>query len=632
MKFKRTLSLIISAVMLLSLVPFFCASAQTSSVSKIPSMIAARAESLQEDILWAKGNDYYAYNTYKGAKLSTWAQKYANMAALLSLMPDEVSDYFAEPITRRDFAILTAKYLGTIIGASDDELISQFGSKSFSDCDSNAVKICAAMGIITGYTDGTFKPNSSITRQEAATMLSRIAMLTGCYANSYNGEFSDDNDLWGENYIGNTSKLKDPYMSAAVMNGVGSGMFSPDEYYTREQAIVTIVRLFGATTACHTGYNGTQPSAFSLPQGTYIRTDTKSRLTINYSNGKVLYSLISSDKGTLKGTSETGTISYDKYTKCLKGSESELFFTLQSDFSIAVKTDWLDEMYSDYNVFDGVYGKNSSSSNPTPTPTPTPTPSVSPDTGDSGKKLPGDDDPILTLGDTMLTKPIDFIRENFGPIAKPVNADKATQILTAIKNGKMRFYTGFGENGTLTASYKYWGTRAQLNKYASLMLNNANITATDVKINAIADYFARGGEIGTKVAATCGKPMIGKGTLSFSNQESTPVTLANSGIAAYIKNMPCKYTLDSTLTLSALSDKTTVPGSYMMIDPENRLIICYDYSCSADGVDWLANCWMFDVDANSKGNLVLTGVSGQSLSTGVRTFYKASYTVEVVNN
>ena len=632
MKLKRTISLIVSAVMLLTLVPLFCASAQNSSASKIPSMVAARAESLQEDILAVKDNDLYAYNLYKGTKLSTWAQKYANMAALLSLMPEEVSDYFAEPITRSDFATLTANYLASLIGASYDELISQFGSKSFSDCDKEAVQICAVLGIITGYTDGTFKPNSNITRQEAATMLSRIAMLTGCYANSYNGEFSDANGLWGESYIGNTSKLKDPFMDAAVMNGVGSGAFSPDEYYTREQAIVTIVRLFGATVACHTGYSETQPSAFSLPKGTYYRTDTKSRLTINYSNGQVLYSFISSDKGSLKGTSESGTISYDVYSKSLKGSESELFFTLQSDFSIVVKTDWLDEMYSDYNVFDGVYGKSSSSSNPSPTPTPTPTPSESPVPGDSGKKLPGDDDPTLALKDTMLPEPIEFIRENFGPIAKPVDADKATQILTAIKNGKMRFFTSFEENGSLTVTYKYWGSRVQLNKYASLMLNNANIIATDVKINAIADYFARGGEIGTKVAATCGKPLIGKGTISFSNTESPQVILANSGIATYIQNMPCKYTLDSTLTLSALSDKAAVPGSYMMIDPENRLIICYDYACSADGVDWLANCWVFDVDADSKGNLVLTGACGQSLSTGVRTFFKANYTFEIVNS
>ena len=629
MKLKRTISLFVSAVMLLSLVPLFCASAQSSSTSEIPSMVAARADSLQEDILWAKDNNTYSYNVYKGATLSTWAQKYANMAALLSLMPDEVSDYFAEPITRSDFATLTAKYLTTLIGVSSDDLISQFGSKSFSDCDSTAVQICAALGIITGYTDGTFKPNSNITRQEAATMLSRIAMLTGCYANSYNGEFSDDGGLWGENYIGNASKLKDPFMGAAVMNGTGSGMFSPDEYYTREQAIVTIVRLFGATTACHTGYSGTQLSAFLLPQGTYFRTDTKSRLTISYSNGKVLYSLISSDKGTLKGTSESGTISYNAYTKSLKGSESELFFTLQSDFSIAVKTDWLDEMYSAYNVFDGVYGKNSSSSNNSPTPTPSP--SVSPSNEDSGDKLPGDDEPTLTLGDSMLPKPIDFISENFGPIANPVNPDKATQILTALKNGKMRFFTGLGTNGTLTVAYKYWGSRAQLSKYASLMLDNADITATDVKINAIVDYFAGGGEIGTKVAATCGKPLIGKGTLSFSNEESAKVYLANSGIAAYIKNISCKYTLDSSLTISALSDKAKVPGSYMMIDPEKRLIICYDYSCSSDGVDWLEDCWIFNVDVDSNGKLVLTGVVGQSVSTGVRTFFKANYTVEVVN-
>ena len=73
--------------------------------------------------------------------------------------------------------------------------------------------------------------------------------------------------------------------------------------------------------------------------------------------------------------------------------------------------------------------------------------------------------------------------------------------------------------------------------------------------------------------------------------------------------------------------KSDTSGSYS----SNRLIICYEYDCSGDGVDWLADCWILNVDVDSSGKLVLNGVYGQSVSTGVRTFYKANYTVEVVN-
>ena len=45
---------------------------------------------------------------------------------------------------------------------------------------SDAVAWASANGIVTGYTDGTFRPDAKITRQELAAMLYRYAKLTGC--------------------------------------------------------------------------------------------------------------------------------------------------------------------------------------------------------------------------------------------------------------------------------------------------------------------------------------------------------------------------------------------------------------------------------------------------------------------
>ena len=39
---------------------------------------------------------------------------------------------------------------------------------TFSDCENESVCLAAALGIVTGYDDGTFRPYQSITRQEAA--------------------------------------------------------------------------------------------------------------------------------------------------------------------------------------------------------------------------------------------------------------------------------------------------------------------------------------------------------------------------------------------------------------------------------------------------------------------------------
>lgn len=39
---------------------------------------------------------------------------------------------------------------------------------AFSDCENGSVCLAAALGIVTGYVDGTFRPYQSITRQQAA--------------------------------------------------------------------------------------------------------------------------------------------------------------------------------------------------------------------------------------------------------------------------------------------------------------------------------------------------------------------------------------------------------------------------------------------------------------------------------
>lgn len=630
MKIKRTLSLILAVVLVVSFVGVFGASAQSSSASMIPTMVSENQDSLQEDLLWAKGNDAYEYTGYRGLALSGWAKKYANMAVLLGLMPDEVSDYFAEPISRRDFAILAERYLGAVIQASTDELIGLFGTKSFSDCDRDEVRLCAALGIIGGYPDGTFRPNNSITRQEAATMLSRLSMLTGCYASTYNGEFNDGSGLWGEKYIANTSKLKDPFMNASVMNGLGSGVFGPNESYTREQALVTIIRLLGATTACHTGYSGIQPSPFALPRGTYYRNDNSSRLTISYSGSKVNYKLVSNDTGSLKGTSESGTVYYDVYTDSLKGSESEIFFTLQSDFSIRVKTDWLDEMYSVYNLFDGVYGGSGDPSDDIP-PSPTPTPDDDTDDANdnSGKKLPGDDGATLDLQGSVLSAPIDYIEKIYpGPFFTPENPDETTKLLQGIKDGTKRFDYSFAtEDGSLMLAYRYWGTRAQLESYCKGLLEHYDISASYTNTKNAADYMAGGAFIGTKLNAACGKPLFGAGTLSFSNDESGQFVIPNTSIYLQIDNVGRRFSLVSSLDKSNIG--TTTKKQFLAIDPENHLIVCYDYDDDVEGFDWMADCWALLADVNSDGDLVLKGIFAESFSSGMRMFCKAEYTVSV---
>lgn len=189
----------------------------------------------------------HTYIGYRGAALDSWAVKEVGIADSMNLMPTEVNDYFQEPITRGDFAALVHSALLRLTGMTESQLKAAVTLGSFPDSSDDKVKVCAGLGIITGYDTGKFLPDKTITRQEAAAMLSRLAETIGAKATSNASSFYDVSGLWGESAIKNVSTLKDGYTGNAVMGGTGANCFSPFDSYSREQALVTIVRMVGVS-------------------------------------------------------------------------------------------------------------------------------------------------------------------------------------------------------------------------------------------------------------------------------------------------------------------------------------------------------------------------------------------------
>ena len=78
-------------------------------------------------------------------------------------------------ITRAEFAAIVVRALGLDTG---------MGSSSFTDVASGAwyygyVQTAVGYGVVSGYGDGTFGPNDTITREQAMTMLARAMKITG---------------------------------------------------------------------------------------------------------------------------------------------------------------------------------------------------------------------------------------------------------------------------------------------------------------------------------------------------------------------------------------------------------------------------------------------------------------------
>ncbi len=196
-----------------------------------------------------------------------WADKELSMADELGLVPSVVSDYFQEPITRQDFCTLAVNTLSVATGYPVNT-IRLSGSGSFSDCSNEDVKACASLGIVSGYPDGSFKPQNSISRQEAAKILDGMAATLGYNYGTSAGGFYDTNGLWGESHIRSVAAMKNPYNGSVVMGGTGAGYFSPHQSYDRQQAVITMYRLCGTLVSQH--HDRKNASQAQVTPGTYI--------------------------------------------------------------------------------------------------------------------------------------------------------------------------------------------------------------------------------------------------------------------------------------------------------------------------------------------------------------------------
>ncbi len=105
----------------------------------------------------------------------------------------------------------------------------------FTDCDEGswydeAVRNMSVAGIVNGYTDNTFRPNNKITRAEFVTML----MQNEAVSKYEDTPFTDvSKDLWYADYIYSAYK-------AGYISGYKDGTFCPDSPITRAEAVTIL--------------------------------------------------------------------------------------------------------------------------------------------------------------------------------------------------------------------------------------------------------------------------------------------------------------------------------------------------------------------------------------------------------
>lgn len=109
------------------------------------------------------------------------------------------------------------------------------------------IERAVAAGLIKGYTDGSFKPNASITRSEFAVVLMRAMKPEGSADAT---SFSDSNAIaaWAEEAINQAVK-------AGIITGYEDGYFRPAKEITRMELAVMVARALKLdVTATSTGF------------------------------------------------------------------------------------------------------------------------------------------------------------------------------------------------------------------------------------------------------------------------------------------------------------------------------------------------------------------------------------------
>ncbi len=163
-----------------------------------------------------------------------------------------------------------------------------FSQTSFNDIQGNWAQPCittlAQRQIINGYPDGSFKPNSSVTRAEFAAMLAKAfpdapVVRTG-------GKFADvPNNYWA------SESIRKAYQTG-FLAGYPGGVFQPSENIPKVQALVSLSSglKYVPVNATQETLNAAFTDVSAIPEysRSAIAAATEKQLVVNYPNVKTL--------------------------------------------------------------------------------------------------------------------------------------------------------------------------------------------------------------------------------------------------------------------------------------------------------------------------------------------------------
>ncbi len=169
---------------------------------------------------------------------SHWAESFIKEAVAAGFVKGYTDGTFRPnaTVTREEFAVMLMGALKAE-GAGSELVFDDKGDIGAWARD--AVAKAVGAGIISGYPDGTFKPGATITRAEMAGMLAK-AMKLAPTANAVTG-FADNGEIpaWARGYV-------QAVADKGILSGRSGNKFAPKETATRAEAVTVMIKMLKA--------------------------------------------------------------------------------------------------------------------------------------------------------------------------------------------------------------------------------------------------------------------------------------------------------------------------------------------------------------------------------------------------
>lgn len=165
-------------------------------------------------------------------KPSDWAVDSVKRANDLNLVPSGLNSNYAQPISRAEYCALATVLYEKLKGEITER-------RTFADTTDMNVQKMGALKVVNGVGNDMFSPDSKLNREQSAVVLANLANALGKPLEKKPATFADKDAIssWALEAVGQVQ-------GASIMGGVGNNTFNPAGHYTREQSIITMLRLY----------------------------------------------------------------------------------------------------------------------------------------------------------------------------------------------------------------------------------------------------------------------------------------------------------------------------------------------------------------------------------------------------